>query len=82
MDKNQKSFWQNRANIRHDAHTKLNKLVKGFRRQPGFEDFLDAPSEGEIRAAAKNGPIVVINISKYRCEAILVEQHQIRSLGL
>jgi hypothetical protein len=35
-----------------------------------------------MRAAAHDGPIVAINISEYRCDAILIEQHQIRSVPL
>ena len=35
-----------------------------------------------MRAAARCGPIVIINVSKHRCDAIVVEQRQIRSLAL
>jgi tetratricopeptide (TPR) repeat protein len=58
------------------------KLIVKIRKRPGFEDFLLEPSEEKIRAAAKAGPIVVINVSKYRCDAILVTQYDIQSVAL
>ena len=67
---------------RYNAGNEFDKLVIDIRRLPGFEDFLRAPSEEEIRNAARCGPIVVINVSTYRCDALLIEQHQIRSLCL
>ncbi|PNP79491.1 hypothetical protein FNYG_07107 [Fusarium nygamai] len=73
---------QARASRRYDAGNKLDELIAEIKRQPGFEDFLAAPSEIELMAAAKYGPIVVINTSEYRCDAILVEQHQIRCVPL
>jgi CHAT domain-containing protein len=73
---------QPQASRRYNAGNELDKLIVKIREQPGFEEFLTAPSEAELRAAAKCGPIVVINVSEYRCDAILVEQHQILSLAL
>jgi hypothetical protein len=49
---------------------------------PEFEDILLALSEEEMRAAAKQGRVIAINISRHRCDAILIERHQIRSLAL
>ncbi|EWZ80294.1 hypothetical protein NW765_011586 [Fusarium oxysporum] len=73
---------QARATRRYDAGNKLNEVIAEIQRQPGFEDFLAAPNEAELKASASCGPIVVINTSEYRCDAILVEQHQIRSVQL
>ncbi|EGU77905.1 hypothetical protein FOPG_16690 [Fusarium oxysporum f. sp. conglutinans race 2 54008] len=73
---------QARATRRYDAGNKLDEVIAEIQRQPGFEDFLAAPSEAELKASASCGPIVVINTSEYRCDAILVEQHQIRSVQL
>ncbi|KAI0466991.1 CHAT domain-containing protein [Xylaria cf. heliscus] len=38
--------------------------------------------DAKIRTAATRGPVVVVNISEYRCDAILIETNQIRSLPL
>lgn len=62
--------------------SQLDKLIVHIRKQPGFENFLLASSEEEMRAAARCGPIVAINVSDFRCDAILIEEHQIRSLYL
>ena len=53
-----------------------------IRERPGFEDFLLPLNKRDIQAAAKEGPIVIINVSGYRCDALLAEMHQIRSLAL
>ncbi|KAK2672630.1 hypothetical protein RAB80_012709 [Fusarium oxysporum f. sp. vasinfectum] len=73
---------QARATRRYDAGNELDEVIAEIQRQPGFEDFLAAPSEAELKASASCGPIVVINTSEYRCDAIVVEQHQIRSVQL
>ncbi|KAH7166362.1 CHAT domain-containing protein [Dactylonectria macrodidyma] len=62
--------------------SQLDKLIVEIRKQPGFENFLLASSEEEMRTAARYGPIVAINVSEFRCDAILIEQHQIRPLCL
>ncbi|KAF5612368.1 30S ribosomal S17P protein [Fusarium subglutinans] len=70
------------ANRRGEASEELEHLIGEIRKHPGFSDFLEPPNEDDYRAAASSGPVVVINLSKFRCDAILVEQHQIRSLPL
>ena len=69
---------------RYEAGKALDQLIDTIRQKPGFERFLDllAPSVMEMQDAAKLGPIAVINISEHRCDAILVEHDQIRSLPL
>ncbi|KAF5683982.1 30S ribosomal S17P protein [Fusarium circinatum] len=70
------------ANRRGEASEELENLIGEIRKHPGFSDFLESPNEDDYRAAASSGPVVLINLSKFRCDAILVEQHQIRSLPL
>ncbi|KAF9774467.1 hypothetical protein IL306_007545 [Fusarium sp. DS 682] len=60
----------------------LDKLLSEIRQKPGFEDFLTAPSETSIKDAALSGPIVVINVSDFRRDAIIVERDQIRNIPL
>lgn len=81
-DRNSASSWQVQARQRHKASSDFDTLLVEIRTQEGFDDFLLAPNEGSMRAAASHGPIVIINVSDHRCDAILVEQHQIRSLAL
>ncbi|KAL9084191.1 MAG: hypothetical protein Q9165_008177 [Trypethelium subeluteriae] len=74
--------WTPRANRRNEAGNEYDRLIIEIRKQTGFENFLQAPSTIEIHDAASLGPIVMINVSEYRCDAILIEQHQIRSIAL
>ncbi|CCT75570.1 uncharacterized protein FFUJ_11597 [Fusarium fujikuroi IMI 58289] len=70
------------ANRRGEASAELDSLILEIRKHPGFSDFLESSNEDDVRAAASLGPIVVVNLSKFRCDAILVETHQITSLSL
>jgi hypothetical protein len=70
------------SNSRYDAWIKMEKVLSNIRNQIGFENFLLAPRKEDIQISASYGPVVIINVSEYRCDAILVEQLQIRSLAL
>ncbi|KAF5707036.1 hypothetical protein FGLOB1_7119 [Fusarium globosum] len=69
------------ANVNHDPD-ELRGLLDEIRQKPGFEDFLSAPSESSIKGAAIPGAIVVINVSEFRRDAILVEHNKIHSIPL
>ncbi|VTO92598.1 unnamed protein product [Fusarium graminearum] len=60
----------------------IDALLDEIRHNPGFEDFLTAPTKENVKNAASYGPIVVINVSQLRRDAILVERDQIRSIPL
>jgi hypothetical protein len=47
-------------------------LVGEIRAVDGFGDFLRAPKLADLRAAAAQGPVAVINISSVRCDALLL----------
>ncbi|KAK8115636.1 hypothetical protein PG984_012138 [Apiospora sp. TS-2023a] len=70
------------GNQRREAADKLDTVIKKIRDCPGFERFLRCPSEDEICNAADYGPIVVINTSIHRCDAIIIEQLGIRVIPL
>ncbi|KAK4862076.1 hypothetical protein LT330_003214 [Penicillium expansum] len=70
------------ADLRHKAASDFDRLIAEIREQPGMNDFLLPPSTADIHSAAEKGPIVLINVSDYRCDAILIDQHRIRSLLL
>ncbi|KAI1023743.1 hypothetical protein LB504_005237 [Fusarium proliferatum] len=69
------------ANVNHDLD-ELRGLLGEIRQKPGFEDFLSAPSESSIKDAAIPGAIVVINVSEFRRDAILVEHNKIHNIPL
>jgi tetratricopeptide (TPR) repeat protein len=76
------SSWLERSRRQKDADEQLEELLGKIRKKPGFEDYLTPPSETDIKEAAKNGPVVVINVSQFRCDAVIVEPHQLRLLPL
>ncbi|TXC10416.1 hypothetical protein FocTR4_00004629 [Fusarium oxysporum f. sp. cubense] len=69
-------------NKRCDMATELEELIVEIRKLPGFEDLWTALTEAETLEAAERGTIVVINVSRARCDALLIEKHQMRSLAL
>ncbi|KAF9764188.1 hypothetical protein IL306_002862 [Fusarium sp. DS 682] len=69
-------------NERYEAGQKLERTIQAIRRLPGFDRFLLAPSAVELKAAAASGPIVIINVSNYRCDALIIEENELRTLLL
>jgi len=76
------SLWQSQTRRRHELDQRFSSLISQIRDQPGFRNFLLPTTLGELKAAADPGPIVVINLSPYRCDAFLVERDRIRLLRL
>jgi hypothetical protein len=70
------------AHPRYYASMLLEQKIEAIRKLPHFDRFLLAPSIDELRAAAASGPIVIINVSNYRCDALIIENSEIRSLRL
>ena len=64
------------------AGRRLDETIQQIRKLPTFERFLLALSEDEVMSAAVRGPIVVINVSRHGCDALILEQHQLRTLKL
>lgn len=67
---------------RHKLGEDLDRLVDEIRTRPGFETFLAAPTVSEMQAAAAGGAIVVLNVSNYRSDAIVVEKDRVHALAL
>ncbi|EJU04565.1 hypothetical protein DACRYDRAFT_43334, partial [Dacryopinax primogenitus] len=58
-------------------------LIEQVRQFKGFETFLEAPRCRSLHQAARDGPIVVINVSEYRTDALIVTgPGQIRCIPL
>lgn len=60
----------------------MDELVRRARELPGLEDFLRPPSAERLRAAAANGPVVVVNTSALRCDALVVTRDGPRAVPL
>ncbi|KAL6405455.1 TPR Domain containing protein [Ilyonectria robusta] len=67
---------------RYDAGQKLERTIQAIRSLPGFDRFLMAPSEDQFKAAATSGPIVVINVSNHRCDALIIKELELKSVPL
>lgn len=65
-----------------ELERKVNDLVVEIRKLSGFRDFCSLMSESELSAAAKFGPIAVINVTYYRCNALLITERGVQSLAL
>jgi tetratricopeptide (TPR) repeat protein len=64
-----------RGKRRREAEKMFPAVLEEIRSKPGFENFLHPPLTGELKTAASSGPIVVVNVNVYRCDAFLVQQH-------
>jgi hypothetical protein len=51
---------------------KWEELVHRIRDVPGFHDFLLPLSISTLRTAAAEGPVVIINSSQFRCDAVII----------
>ena len=61
-----------RADRRYKASQALTSTLQAIRELPGFSQFLLPPTEEETRAAAASAPIIVVNVSRPRCDALII----------
>ncbi len=57
-------------------------LVEQVRALPGFEDFLRPPRLETLLPAAKHGPVVILNVSRWRCDALVVRPDGVEAIEL
>jgi tetratricopeptide (TPR) repeat protein len=57
---------------REAAAREWDELLATVRTIPGFESFLGAPSRDDYRDVAAEGPVVVLNASRIRCDALVL----------
>ncbi|KAL2156167.1 hypothetical protein VTH82DRAFT_912 [Thermothelomyces myriococcoides] len=67
---------------RRSAGQEMEALLAKIRKQPGFERFLLPPTTEQMMAAADPDPVVVVNVSSFRCDAFLVKRNQIQLVRL
>ncbi|MEU3654441.1 CHAT domain-containing protein [Streptomyces sp. NPDC032161] len=61
--------------LRHKLAQELDGLVARIRTLSGLERFLLPPHAAQLAAEAHSGPIVMVNISRYRCDALVLTVH-------
>jgi len=60
------------AQQRHAIAARWETLLADIRNLPGFERFLQAPTVAELRARCTAGPVVIVNLSEFRCDALIL----------
>jgi tetratricopeptide (TPR) repeat protein len=58
------------------------EILDQVRSQPGLEDLVKPPRLERLLAAATPGPIVIVNVSQYRCDALIISGDQVRLVPL
>lgn len=67
---------------RRDLLCSRDAVTEKIRALDGLEDFLRAPDARQLLAAGAAGPFVIVNVSRYRCDAITVSDGRIRVVRL
>ncbi|MFJ2266632.1 CHAT domain-containing protein [Streptomyces sp. NPDC087849] len=70
------------AEERRRAVAEFDALLDDIRRLPGFEGFLRPPTTAELCAQAVEGPVVVVNTSDFRCDALVLHHDRIQVVPL
>lgn len=63
---------------RRDLAVRWDRLLNHVRSMPGFSRFLLPPRVDTLRSAAEAGPVVVLNVSTRRCDALLLQEKGVR----
>jgi hypothetical protein len=58
------------------------RLIATVRALDGFEDFLRPPPPADLLAAGDLGPVVAVNVSRWRCDALVVTGGAVRTVPL
>ena len=64
------------------AAKELDDILEQIWKKPGFENFLCAASEESLFLAAEEGPVVVLNVTELRSDAILLTKARVTSIAL
>ncbi|MEU1725701.1 CHAT domain-containing protein [Nonomuraea sp. NPDC005692] len=70
------------ADLRRRATARFTELGDRIRELPGFGSFLRPPDFTALRAAADRGPVVLVNVDRRRCDALLLTSGGLRVLPL
>jgi tetratricopeptide (TPR) repeat protein len=68
--------------LRQNLARDWDDVLAEVRREPEFADFLRPPRLGDVMDLAAEGPVVVVNISKHQCDALLITTAGISAISL
>ncbi|MFI9102127.1 CHAT domain-containing protein [Streptomyces fildesensis] len=71
-----------RTEERHALAREWDELMFRIRDLPGLESFLAPPPLHALTAQASEGPLVMVNISRYRCDALVLTPSGVSVVGL
>lgn len=74
-------FFKSR-NLQQSLLDELSQTESEIKQLPGFEDFMETLSEDDFKTLASDGPVIAINVSRVRSDAIIVTSRTIRALCL
>ncbi|MEV0695101.1 CHAT domain-containing protein [Streptomyces sp. NPDC050388] len=60
------------ADRRHRLTNSIHEVTRQIRAVPGLEDYLRAPGTDVLRQRAGAVPVVTLNVSNYRCDALVL----------
>ena len=67
---------------RRKAERRFREVHEEIRSKPNLAGFLLSISEDEMRAAAIPGPLIIVSVDMFRCDAFLVSPQEIKLLNL
>jgi hypothetical protein len=73
---------QRAGDRRHAATRERIALLAEIRAQPDLADFLKPPTAAGLLGAARLGPVVTINVSRHRCDALVLSSGGIQLIPL
>lgn len=74
--------WGPLAEGRVEARSQLRACEDEIRRVPGLENFQKPPSAAELRRSAADGPVIIVNFTEIRADAIIVTKDALVSISL
>jgi tetratricopeptide (TPR) repeat protein len=57
-------------------------ILNRLRADPDLRHLVGPPQLEELLAAASQGPVVIVNVSEYRCDALVMSEGQVRTVPL
>ena len=81
VESTENNFFSDTAH-RHALSKQFSNLVDNIRQLKDFERFLLGPTESELKGLAQRNPIILLNVSEIRSDAIIIDKQRISSLRL
>jgi len=70
------------VDVRHVLASDWDQLLARVRALPGFAHFLRPPPLARLLEQAAHGPVVLVNVSRHRCDALLLTSSGLRVVPL